>query len=67
MLMPYTALVVSAEMENGSKMHQPAPGNLYVFFSALTYMQTKASGRNLKNQAKVDLKVTQKLQRSCVP
>lgn len=43
MLMPYTALVVSAEPENGSKTRQPALGNMYAFFSALTYMQTKAS------------------------
>lgn len=43
MLMPYTALVVSAKTENGSKMHQAAPGNVYAFFSALTYVRTKAS------------------------
>lgn len=41
--MPYTALVVLAEPENGSKTRQPALGNMYAFFSALTHVQTKAS------------------------
>lgn len=59
--MPYTALVVSAKPENGSKMHQSAPGNLYTFFSALKYVQKKASEWNLKNLAKMDLKLTLKL------
>lgn len=61
MLMPYTALVVSAKPENGSKMRQPVPGNLYTFFSALKCVQTKVAEWNLKNLAKMDLRLTQKL------
>lgn len=59
--MLYTALVVSAKTENGSKMHQPVPENLHAFFSTLTYVQKKASEGKLKNLAKMDLKLTQTL------
>lgn len=34
---------ISAEPENGREMHQPVAGNLYCSFSALTYLQTRAS------------------------